>query len=144
MAKINASSLEVILFVVFVTYIVFQPKTPPVLSGFIDTPIGTGIVLTFAVYLLLYSHPVLGVLSIFVAYELLRRSSAVVQYIPTMLTQESEQPKADAKMQSFNPPSERTLEEDLVAQMAPIDVSSEYVETGFKPVSSQVHGASPM
>jgi hypothetical protein len=55
-----------------------------------------------------------------------------------------DQPKVDTKMKSFNPPSERTLEEDLVAQMAPIDVSSDYVETGFKPVSSQVHGASPM
>jgi hypothetical protein len=144
MAKINASSLEVILFVVFVLYIVFQPKTPPVLSGLIDTPIGTGIVLTFAVYLLLYSHPVLGVLSIFVAYELLRRSSTVVRYIPTMQSPEQSQEKVDAKMQSFNPPAERTLEEDVVAQMAPIDVSSEYVETGFKPVSSQVHGAAPM
>jgi hypothetical protein len=144
MAKINASSLEVILFIVFVLYIVFQPRTPPLLAGLIDTPVGTGIVLTFAAYLLLYSHPVLGVLSIFAAYELLRRSSTVVQYIPTMLMSEDEQPKVDAKVKSFNPPAERTLEEDVVAKMAPIDVSSEYVETGFKPVSHDVHGASPM
>ena len=141
MAKINASSLEVILFVIFVVYVVFQPRTPPVLAGLIDTPVGTAIVMAFAVYLLLYSHPVLGVLSVFVAYELLRRSSTVVQYIPTMLT---DRPKVDAKIQSFNPPAERTLEEDVVAQMAPIDVSSDYVETGFKPVSNDVHGASPM
>ena len=144
MAKINASSLEVILFVIFVVYVVFQPRTPPVLAGLIDTPIGTAIVMVFAVYLLLYSHPVLGVLSVFVAYELLRRSSTVVQYIPTMLASAQERPKVDAKIQSFNPPAERTLEEDVVAQMAPIDVSSDYVETGFKPVSNDVHGASPM
>ena len=141
MAKINASSLEVILFVIFVVYVVFQPRTPPVLAGLIDTPVGTAIVMVFAVYLLLYSHPVLGVLSVFVAYELLRRSSTVVQYIPTML---ADRPKVNAKIQSFNPPAERTLEEDVVAQMAPIDVSSDYVETGFKPVSNDVHGASPM
>lgn len=144
MAKINASSLEVILFVIFVVYVVFQPRTPPVLAGLIDTPVGTAIVMVFAVYLLLYSHPVLGVLSVFVAYELLRRSSTVVQYIPTMLASVQERPKVDAKIQSFNPPAERTLEEDVVAQMAPIDVSSDYVETGFKPVSNDVHGASPM
>ena len=144
MAKINASSLEVILFIVFVLYIVFQPRTPPVLAGLIDTPVGTAIVLTFAVYLLLYSHPVLGVLSIFAAYELLRRSSSVIQYIPTMLAKEQEQPKVDAKIKSFNPPADRTLEEDVVSQMAPIEVSSDYVETGFKPVSNDVHGASPM
>ena len=144
MAKINASSLEVILFVIFVVYVVFQPRTPPVLAGLIDTPVGTAIVMVFAVYLLLYSHPVLGVLSVFVAYELLRRSSTIVQYIPTMLTSVQDQPKVDAKIQSFNPPAERTLEEDVVAKMAPIDVSSDYVETGFKPVSNDVHGASPM
>jgi len=144
MAKINASSLEVILFIVLVMYIVFQPRTPPVLAGLIDTPIGTAIVLTIAAYLLLYSHPVLGVLSIFAAYELLRRSSTVIQYIPTMLAPEDEQPKVDAKVKSFNPPAERTLEEDVVAQMAPIDVSSEYVETGFKPVLVNLNGASPM
>ena len=140
MAKINASPLEVILFIVFVLYIVFQPRTPPVLSGLIDTPVGTMVVLAFAVYLFLYTHPVLGVLSIFVAYELLRRSATIAQYTPTF----TEQPKVDAKMQSFNQPTEKTLEEDVVAQMAPIEVSSNYLELGFKPVSENTHGASAM
>jgi hypothetical protein len=139
MPKINATYLEVILFVIFVFYIVFQPRTPPALSILLDTPLGVLGVVAVASYLLLYTHPVLGVLSIFVAYELLRKST-VVQYIPTM----QEQPKVDAKLQSYNPPVERTLEEDLVAQMAPIEVSSNYVETGFKPISDNVHGASPM
>jgi hypothetical protein len=139
MSKIKATYLEVILFVIFVLYIVFQPRTPPALSLFIDTPVGAVVVMAAAAYLLLYTHPALGVLSIFVAYELLRRST-VVRFIPTL----PEQPKVDAKQQSFNPPTERTLEEDLVAQMAPIEVSADYVETGFKPVSENVHGASLM
>ena len=140
MEKINASPLEVILFIVFVLYIVFQPRTPPVLAGMIDTPVGAVVVMVFAAYLLLYTSPVLGVLSVFVAYELLRRSATIVQYIPTML----EQPIVDAKLQSFNPPAEKTLEEDVVAQMAPIEVSAQYVETGFKPVSENTHGAFSM
>lgn len=143
MSKIKATYLEVILFVIFVLYIVFQPRTPPALSLMIDTPVGAVVVMAAAAYLLLYTHPVLGVLSIFVAYELLRRST-IVRFIPTLLTQEQDQPKVDAQQQSFNPPAERTLEEDLVAQMAPIEVSADYVETGFKPVSENVHGASLM
>lgn len=139
MSKIKATYLEVILFVIFVLYIVFQPRTPPAFSLFIDTPVGAVVVMAVAAYLLLYTHPVLGVLSIFVAYELLRRST-VVRFIPTL----PDQPKVDAQQQSFNPPAERTLEEDLVAQMAPIEVSADYVETGFKPVSEDVHGASIM
>ena len=137
MAKLNASSLEVILFVIFVFYIVFQPRTPPVVSGLIDTPIGAIVVFAFTAYLLLYTHPVLGVLSVFVAYELLRRSSTIISYIPVSL----EQPKINAAMQSFNPPSEKTLEEDMVAKLAPIEVTKGFVETGFKPVSENTHGA---
>ena len=140
MSKIKATYLEVILFIIFVLYVVFQPTTPPVLSMMIDTPVGAVFVMAAAVYLLLFTHPVLGVLSIFVAYELLRKST-MVRFIPTVL---KDQPKVDAQQQSFNPPAERTLEEDLVAQMAPIEVSADYVETGFKPVSENVHGASVM
>lgn len=142
MPKINATYLEIILFVIFVFYIVFQPRTPPALSMVIDTPFGALVVVAIAGYLLLYTHPVLGVLSIFVAYELLRRST-MVRFIPTLI-QEQEQPKVDAQQQSFNPPADRTLEEDIVSQMAPIEVSANFVETGFKPVSNDVHGASPM
>lgn len=143
MSKFKATYLEVILFIIFVLYIVFQPATPPGLSVLIDNPVGAVVVMAAAAYLLLYTHPVLGVLSIFVAYELLRRST-MVRFIPTIITQEKEQPKVDEKQRSFNPPAERTLEEDLVAQMAPIEVSANYVETGFKPVSEDVHGASIM
>jgi hypothetical protein len=110
------------------------------LSMMIDTPVGAVFVMAVTAYLLLFTHPVLGVLSIFVAYELLRKST-MVRFIPTVL---KDQPKVDAQQQSFNPPAERTLEEDLVAQMAPIEVSADYVETGFKPVSEDVHGASVM
>lgn len=140
MVKLNASPLEVILFIIFVIYVVFQPRTPPVLSGLIDTLVGTVVVLSVAVYLLLYTHPALGVLSVFVAYELLRRSTTIAQYIPDTL----EQPKVDAIMKSINMPEYKSLEEDMVSKMAPIEVSSTYLETGFKPVSEETHGASMM
>ena len=131
------TSLEVILFVIFVLYVVFQPRMPP---GLIDTPVGTVVVLAFTVYLFLYTNPVLGVLSIFVAYEILCKSSTIVQYIPTSL----EQPKTDAAMRSFNPQltADKTLEEDMVAKMAPIEISKGYMETGFKPVYESTRGAS--
>ena len=83
-------------------------------------------------------HPILGVLGIFVAYELIRRTStktiAMVQYTP-------EQPKKDLEMKRMNPPKERTLEEAMVAKMAPISDGG-VVVSDYLPVSDDVRGAS--
>ena len=136
--QLSASPLEVILFVVFVAYLVFQPSTPPVLSPFIDNLAGTIIVISIALYMFLYMHPILGVLGIFVAYELIRRTStktiAMVQYTP-------EQPKKDLEMKRMNPPKEKTLEESMVDKMAPVGNGGTIV-TDFAPISDDLYGAS--
>jgi hypothetical protein len=142
--KLNASPLEVIIFIIFVLYLVFQIKTP-FLAGFIDSPVGMIVVFGLTIFMFLYSHPILGILSIFVAYELLSRSSIK---IPNVIPQQQvlTQPKIDAEIKAMNPPKEITLEEDIVKQMAPVAKSepSGYVVTSFKPVAENVHGASAM
>ena len=136
--QFSASPLEVILFILFVAYLVFQPSTPPVLTPFVDNLFGTIVVISIALYMFLYMHPVLGVLGIFVAYELIRRTStktvAMIQYSP-------EQPVKDMAMKRMNPPKERTLEEAMVAKMAPISDGG-VVVSDYLPVSDDVRGAS--
>jgi hypothetical protein len=135
---LSASPLEVILFVLFVAYLVFQPSTPPVLTPVIDNLLGTIVVIALALYMFLFMHPVLGVLGIFVAYELIRRTStktvAMIQYSP-------EQPVKDMEMKRMNPPKERTLEEAMVAKMAPVSDGGVIV-TDYLPVADDVRGAS--
>ncbi|MFY7728137.1 MAG: hypothetical protein ACOVRN_01325 [Flavobacterium sp.] len=135
---LTASPLEVILFVIFVAYLVFQPSTPPVLTPFVDNLFGTIVIISAALYMFLYLHPVLGVLGIFVAYELIRRTSkktvAMIQYSP-------EQPVKDMEMKRMNPPKERTLEEAMVAKMAPVSDGGVIV-TDYVPVADDVRGAS--
>lgn len=142
--KLNASPLEVILFILFVFYLVFQVKTPTFLAELVSSPVGMIVVFVFTVYMFLYAHPILGILSIFVAYELIRRSSlktgkdiTLAQYTPT-------QPKINAEIKAMNPPQEKTLEEDVVDQMAPLGKSepTEYVISSFKPIAEDVYGAS--
>ncbi len=136
--QLSASPLEVILFVLFVAYLVFQPSTPPVLTPFIDNMFGTVVVISLALYMFLYMHPILGVLGIFVAYEIIRRTStktiAMVQYSP-------DQPKKDKEFARMNPPKDKTLEEDVVAKMAPISDGGVIV-ADYSPVSDDVRGAS--
>ena len=136
--KLSVSPLEVVVFVLFVAYLVFQPSTPLILTPFIDNIAGTVVVISIALYMFLYMHPILGVLGIFVAYELIRRTStktiAMVQYTP-------DQPKKDLEMKRMNPPKEMTLEETMVDKMAPIGNGGTIVSE-FAPISDNVYGAS--
>ena len=154
LVKSFTSPLEIVLFILFVFYLVFQVKTPSVLIHFIDSALGMVLVLVIALYLFLYTHPILGILSIFVAYELLRRSSldgkleldlnvpiqSMKQYIQDMPSISNEN---EFKPKVSQAPTERTLEEEVVSTMAPVthNEPAGYVETSFKPISEDVHGA---
>jgi uncharacterized membrane protein len=144
--QLSASPLEVILFMLFVAYLVFQPSTPPVLRMFVDNMFGTIVVIVFALYMFLYMHPILGVLSIFVAYELIRRNSTkILQYSsiaqPIRDAEIELEPIRDAEIERMSPPNEGTLEESMVAQMAPIG-DGRAIAASYVPVSNDVRGAS--
>ena len=97
----------------------------------------------------MYKNPILGVLFIFVAYELIRRSSLVtskqvvnqptinLNEIPISTTPPI--PSFDYFTSETESTQERTLEEDIVDLRAPIGKSnlSEYVDSSFKPVSDK-------
>ena len=136
----SISPLEILLFVLFVVYIVFSIPTPFFLIPLLDSPLGLGFVIITTLYLFLYTTPILGILSIFVAYEMLRRSSKgtgstpIMKYTPT-------QAKKDKYMKEMNPPTNvLTLEEEIVKQMAPIGKSdpSTYMDTSYKPVADKL------
>ena len=138
----SVSPIELSLFVLFIIYLVVPIETPGFLAPSIDSPMGMVVVFCVTLYLFLYTNPILGILYIFVAYELFRRSSkqtgktAYIQYTPS-------QEKRDAKMVAMNPPKTVSLEEEVVSQMAPIGRSDpiSYVNSSYKPVSDNVHNA---
>ena len=142
---------EILLLVVFILYIIFPVKTPEYLAPFIDSPIGLMVLFIITVALFFYTNPILGILYIFVAFEVVRRSTRALgagsqinfamnqQFVPT-------QAKKDEELASYNPPPimQRTLEEDVVSSMAPVPLpgvqgENEYT---FKPVNNRVIGAS--
>jgi len=139
----SLSSLESSLLVVFILYLVLPIQTPQVLAGTVDSPLGMLTIFIVTIYLFFYSNPVLAIVYVFVAYELLRRSSQVtgrvgiVQYTPTQV-------KKDSELRAMNPPVVETLEEQVVQKMAPIGRSDPIVYTSstFKPVAEKIDGAS--
>jgi hypothetical protein len=133
------TTLDYLLIVVFILYIVFPIDTPDFLIGVIDSSLGMLIIFIITLYLFFYVNPVVAIVYIFVAYELIRRSCnksgrvTIVQYTPTQKTKDSE-------MKAMNQPVLETLEEEVVSQMAPIGRSDPnvYIDTTFKPVADKI------
>ena len=109
----------------------------------IDSPLGMAVLFGITLSLFVYFNPILGVLYIFVAYELLRRSSnisvrtAMLEYTPT-------QQHKNQELKKMNPDPNQTLEEEIVELRAPIGKSDQgvYIDTTFKPVADKTDGAS--
>ncbi len=140
---------DIILLALFVVYIVFPVPTPQWLVPFIDSPFGMLTIFVVTLSLFVYRSPILGVLYIFVAYELLRRNhyippaspivsdtkysaNRVPQKIPT-------QSEKDAELQNMNPLKSATLEEEVIAKESPVGVSQLPVgmETSFHPANDK-------
>jgi len=133
----SITPVDAVLFILFIIYLVFPINTPGFLANMIDTPLGMIVIFAITISLFVYTNPILGILYIFVAYELLRRSSkqtgvsAYIQYTPT-------QAKRNQEMKNMNPPASTSLEEEIVLKMAPIGHSDKnvYIESTFVPMGN--------
>jgi len=143
----NISSFELVLFLAFVLYIIVPINVPDWMKPFVNSSIGILVFFCITVVLFAYTNPILGILYIFVVYEVMRRSSEtlhnpraiVLQYEPSQATK-------DEALRKMNPPKNvKTVEEEIIAARAPINktYSMEVVQTSFKPIIKAVYGASP-
>lgn len=101
-------------------------------------------VIIVTLYLLLYTTPILGIVTVFVGYELLRRSSTYVKNLSFVKTTPS-QYKKDKELNKMNPPKQLSLEEETINRNAPVGKSAfpdTFVESAFKPVNDKVLGGS--
>jgi hypothetical protein len=139
MAFPKYSFIEILLFIIFVSYLIFPIKTPFFLANAVDSTFGIIGIFIVIIYMFFYANPILAILYIFVAYELVRRSSdvtgrvSIIQYTPS-------QTKMNTDMARMNPKPVGTLEEEVIANMAPIPHNGEPVQTSFKPVAEYIHG----
>lgn len=135
----SLTKLDYALIIVFVLYIVFPINTPDILIGVVDSSLGMLSIFIITVYLFFYVNPIVAIVYIFVAYELIRRSSnksnrvTIMQYTPT-------QKNKDAEMKAMNKSVSESLEEEIILQMAPIGRSDPnvYIDTTFKPVADKI------
>lgn len=139
----SLSKPDIAILVVFIIYLAIDIEMPEMIASYIDSPIGMVGVLLLALYLFMYHHPIIGVVGLFVAYEVVRRSARMNNRVP-MMTYVPTQAKKDEDLAEMNPVEPATLEEEIVSKMAPIGKSSliTYTQSDYKPVADDVHGAS--
>lgn len=130
---------QLVLVVLFIIYLLMGFKTPDSIANMIDTTVGKIVVALFALLLFGYSNPILGVLGIFVAYQLVRGSAiktgmaALEEYYPT----------EEKKWSPFTPAHQfpYTLEQEMVKKMAPQKFNTNYVKATYKPTLDDTYDA---
>jgi hypothetical protein len=141
----SVSPLEVVLFVIFVLYLIFPVPTPSFLIQYINSNISIALIIILTLYMLFYTTPILAILTVFVAYELLRRSNQGPPVSKRLLHHSPSQWQKDAEMKKMNPPAVTTLEEQVISIMAPVGKGESALfenTSSFKPTQDKIAGAS--
>jgi energy-coupling factor transporter transmembrane protein EcfT len=131
--------IEILFLILFILYIVVPTEVPYEFASFIDSPLGMILLFLIVLFLFLYTNPVLGVLFIFVAYELIRRSSLVSAKTALTMFTPSEVNRA-IEMEQMNPTKHVTLEEEIIRERAPFEKGSatDVASSPFKPVADKI------
>ena len=132
---------ELVLGIIFIIYIILGLKTPEPIASLIDTLVGKIVIFIIVVYMFLYTNSILAVLSLFVAFDLIRRSSmatgidALQKFLPT----------EESKSSQFTSLNQfpYTLEQEVVKKMVPIIQSgSTLSKPSYTPLIEDYHDAS--
>jgi len=115
---------ENILIALLVIFLVIGKPIPQPLNQYVDTNMGIVVIIIIAISLFAYS-PVLGVVGLLVAYQIIRKTGtfAIGMYMP------SEEKKWVSSEKDYNRPSD-TLEQDVIRTMAPTVNPDLMVSTG--------------
>lgn len=122
---------EVFLGGLFLLFIVLDIPVPAVLGTAIHSLAGNMVVLALAVYVFAYVHPFVGIVGLYAAYELLKRSIPVFTHIPNFAPEER---LRDVKKVA-PVPIPTTLEEEIVKQRVSKTNSSSHTSgASYKPI----------
>jgi amino acid transporter len=134
---------QLILTIIFIIYLILGYRTPQPVAFLVDNIVGKIVIFIIVIYMFLYMNPILAVITLFVAFDLMRRSSMSVN---NNLIQ-SYIPSEENKMNQFTAFNQfpYTLEQEVVKKMAPIVQSGSVLKkASYKPMLEDLYGASPV
>lgn len=131
---------QVVILALLVVYILSGMKTPQPVGAMIDSTLGNLVILAMALFSLYHGHPVIGLVGLYAAYELIMRSSGGSNTIKKFLPSQA---KTDDAMDAMND-FPLTLEEEEVARMSPLVGPGASAVLAYKPNDGEVHNALSM
>ena len=133
---------ELVLISLFVLYLVMGYQMPEQVATIVDSTIGKIVVVLVALMLFSHSKPILGILALLVAYQLIKSASVKTG----MAGLEEYYPTESKKWTPFTPTNQfaYTLEQEVVKKMASQKFNTEYVKAPFRPILDDTHDASPL
>jgi hypothetical protein len=131
---------QLVLAVLFALYLIMGYQMPEGVATMVDSTIGKIVVVIVALMLFAYSNPVLGVLALLVAYQLIKGASVKTG----MAGLEEYYPTEAKKWSPFTPTHQfpYTLEQEVVKNMTTQKFNTEYVKAPFRPTLDDTHDAS--
>jgi hypothetical protein len=131
---------ELVLVILLIIYLILGFKTPQFIASVVDSLGGKIIILSIVIFLFMYSHPLLAVLALFVAFDLIRRSSMTTGIDALQRFAPSEEKKM-SQFTAFNQ-FPYTLEQEVVTKMAPImNSGTSLTQSSYKPLLDNLHEA---
>jgi len=134
---------QLVLVVLFIIYLVMGYRTPQPIAGAVDSIVGKIILFLVVIYLFMHANPILAILSLFVAFDLLRRSSiatgsaALLKYTPC-------EDQKSSQFTAFNQ-FPYTLEQEVVKKMAPIiQGGTSLTKASYKPMLENLYDAASL
>jgi len=139
----NAKMGETLLTLLFIIYLLMGYKTPEPVANLVDTMVGKAVVFVVVVSLFVYTNPILAVLGLFVAFDLIRRSSAATG-IDALKKYAPSEEKKSSQFTAFNQ-FPYTLEQEIVKKMAPIiQTSSTATKASYVPMLDNIYDATSL
>ena len=134
---------ELILIILFIIYLIMGYKTPEPIASMIDSLAGKIVIVIIVIYMFMHTHTILAILALFVAFDLIRRSS-VTTGIDALKRYAPSEERKSSQFSAFNQ-FPYTLEQEVVKKMAPIVQSgSSLSKPSYKPLLENLYDASPI
>jgi hypothetical protein len=134
---------ELALAILLIVYLVLGFRTPDAVAGMVDSLVGKIVMFVIVIFLFLHANPLLAVLALFVAFDLMRRSSVATGIDALQKFAPSEE-KRTSQFTAYNQ-FPYTLEQEVVAKMAPmVSAGSSLTQASYKPMLENLYDASPV
>ena len=130
---------QLLLIILFSIFLISGYEIPLNIASFARTIHGKFIIILISLSLTMFSNPILGIVSLIVAFDIIRRSNNAYQQIKQYTPSEDKKSDHYTALNQFP----YTLEQEMVKKMAPLIMANANLEPAtFKPNLDNIYDAS--